>query len=218
MSNMSFEPRPLWDVVPASGPSEMVRGRPIHHHCEWLRMLIGRPLALAQPGPNSPDRFDFLVLGIPLALIPQSPARAREVLDAVTADIHVLRKALVFHHQELRKESRGESIENPFVFIRSYEAIAKLRLPEPGDAWRITDEGLTIVQWGLRETARSRRFLDFTPQDFDELERRFKRQIQERLGEPSGQPSEIDRTRSVAGIEESNRNASETPPPLRKGS
>lgn len=214
---MSKQPpkRFLWEVVPATGPSDLIQGVPIHHHAEWIRMLVGRSLALAQQGVALTDRFDFLVLGVPLESIASSPARSREILDAVVADLGVLKDSHSFHRAELKKESKGIPIENPLVFLRSYEAIAKLRLPEPGDAWRITDEGLTIVQWGVRDSVRSRRFLDFRPQDFDEIERVLTERIEKRLGKPERSSPQIERNRAAAGIVQSIRNAHETPPPSR---
>jgi hypothetical protein len=139
----------LWHVVQAGTKvTKIPRGdREVLLYCEWLRLLVGRPLALAQRRSGSPH-FEYLVFGVPLDQIPMddedAPARVRA---AVNADFDVLRAVLKFHEQQLS----ATSVSSPERFLRSYELLEHLNLPESAGDWRVTDEGLTIVNWGLEE-------------------------------------------------------------------
>jgi hypothetical protein len=139
----------LWHVVQAGTKvTKIPRGdREVLLYCEWLRLLVGRPLALAQRRSGSPH-FEYLVFGVPLDQIPMddedAPARVRA---AVNADFDVLRAVLKFHEQQLS----ATIVSSPERFLRSYELLEHLRLPESAGDWRVTDEGLTIVNWGLEE-------------------------------------------------------------------
>jgi hypothetical protein len=139
----------LWQVVQAgTNVTRIPRGnREVLRYCEWLRLLVGRSLALAQRRSGSPH-FEYLVFGVPLAQVPRededAPARIRAAVDA---DFAVLEEALRFHEQQVI----APSVSSPERFLRSYELLEHLRLPTNPEDWRVTDEGLTIVNWGLAE-------------------------------------------------------------------
>lgn len=137
----------LWEVVRASGASELALGKPVTNYSEWLRLLVGRSLAFSQPS-STDGVCDYLVLGVGLGqLDPDPDARAR-IRAAVEADFNVLVQLSEHYTQQIHSK---DPIGSPERFLQSYAVLAMLRLPERDEDWRVTDEGLTIVNWGLMQ-------------------------------------------------------------------
>ena len=144
VSVQSWPPR-LWKVYPARGEQERVSEREIPLYSEWLRLLLGRSLAFAQRGDHG---VEYLVLGIGLdELGKERGARAR-VREALEADFEVLAQS-IRKHADIVKVSPGSGAQ-PIAFIRAYSLLSVLRLPTVDEDWIVTDEGLSITNWGLK--------------------------------------------------------------------
>jgi hypothetical protein len=137
---------------------------------EWVRLLVGRSLALvtARKERNGELFWSYLVLGVPLKDLEGrgDPQLVNEAAGRARTDFRLLGESADEFRRMLASQSWGES---PEIFLQSYDLIMKLRLPTDAADWRVTDEGLTIVRWG---TNRGKRFLDWSAQDLQEMERR----------------------------------------------
>ena len=138
----------LWEVVPASGEAETALGTAVPEYSEWLRLLVGRSLAFSQLSETT-RRYEYLVLGSGRNLLkPKGDAAEKNsnaARDAVEADFEILRKL----HEYYKGQISDGAIDAPERFLQSFTVLAMLRLPEGDEDWRVTDEGLTIVNWGL---------------------------------------------------------------------
>ena len=169
----------LWEAVPAAGKPISVGNRDIPLYSEWVRLLVGRSLAFAQRGPQG--NVEYLVLGVPLPeLSGDQGARAR-VREAVNVDFDVLRDSLRKHRQIVTGEPAPT--EQATTFLRAYQVLGLLRLPESDREWRVTDEGLTIVQWGL-ETGRP--FFDWTDAQLEAMRDTLLKRVDQQLPDNGG--------------------------------
>lgn len=129
---------------------------------DWIRLLVGKPLALAQP---SDGRWHYLVQGMPSEeLVSFSDERGiRLAAEEVRADFRELRDSL----DELRRRVSAAPGAHPETFMRSFHLLWSVNLPVDPRAWLVTDEGVTIVQWGLQS---GRQLFEWTPQHLDSME------------------------------------------------
>jgi hypothetical protein len=140
--------------------------------CEWVRLLVGRSLALAQVKGLGPDgeAWAYLVTGMPAREMRRQldEEGLRLAAEGVRRDFEQLRRSI----GELRGrlQSSGKAIESPEAFLRSFDLLIGLRLPTDRANWIATDEGLTIINWGLwRE--QDRPLLEWTDEQLAGLER-----------------------------------------------
>ncbi len=139
---MKSSPR-LWTVVAhSSPPSELFDGFVLCEQSEWFRLWLGRSLALAQRGDHG---WEFLVPGIPIESFRDaglSSDQIREVARLVHRDFQELATAMT------GLVKRAHEGGPPFGVMYGLVPLSLLRLPDRIDCWRVTDEGLSIVNWG----------------------------------------------------------------------
>jgi hypothetical protein len=82
---------------------------------------------------------------------------------AARQDFRDLRVAV----DELRRRIAATSNDSQDAFLRSYLLLWSLRLPDDPANWRVTDEGLQIVQWGLEA---GRPLFEWSDDTFRQLE------------------------------------------------
>ena len=177
MSKTTMRQVPLWKVVPAAAEPELYLERELPGFAEWVRLLVGRSLAFAQLGANG--GIEYLVLGIPLDAdaLKLDDGANRRVKDSLNADFEVLKAALQKHKAII---SSPKLSGPPETFLRAYGALALLRLPEELSDWHVTDEGLTIVNWGL-EKGKGKRLFDWKPEELEAKRTQLIQQIDDRL-------------------------------------
>jgi len=192
MSKTTMRQVPLWKVVPAAAEPERYLERDLPGFAEWVRLLVGRSLAFAQLDAN--EKIEYLVLGIPLDAdaLKLDDGANRRVKDSLNADFDVLKNALQKHKAII---SSHEKLPGPpQTFLRAYGVLALLKLPEELSDWHVTDEGLTIVNWGLEK---GKRLFDWKPEELEAKRLQLIQQIDARLS-----PSKV-------GVASSGRNGSE---------
>lgn len=153
----------LWDECVAVAPVSVAGRIPVLACCDWLRLLLGSSLTMAQPRVG---KWHFLVHGVPLEQL-QAIGDKQGLALAVRAarrDFAELRSSL----EELKGRIRMPSSDAPEVFLRSYLLLWALRLPMETKHWRVTDEGLQIVQWGLDA---GRPLFEWTQEQISAIER-----------------------------------------------
>ena len=154
----------LWKEVWANSSHETAASQPIPLYCEWLRLLVGRSLALASFS-DSKLRYKYLILGVDLTDLKDDEYVNRNLINALEADLMVLQAALESCKQSLRDNS---PIESPEIFLRSFSILAMLRLPQESKDWVLTDEGLTIIHWGLKS---GRLFFEWNESQFEQIKK-----------------------------------------------
>ena len=154
----------LWKEVLAKTSHETAASQPIPLYCEWLRLLVGRSLALASFS-DSKLRYKYLILGVDLTDLKDDEYVNRNLINALEADLMVLQAALESCKQSLRDNS---PIESPEIFLRSFSILAMLRLPQESKDWVLTDEGLTIIHWGLKS---GRLFFEWNESQFEQIKK-----------------------------------------------
>jgi hypothetical protein len=170
----------LWEEHRIQGESaDMSLSANLLDCCEWIRMLVGRCLALAKQTSLTADHrrlgvpeWSFLVLGIPARQLKEMQDQDGLQLAAhnVRADFAQLRSSCV----ELRKllSDKSRPIPSPEAFLRNFDLLYRLQLPINPDCWKVTDEGLSIIGWGLgRESGRG--LLEWTDDQLKEMEARL---------------------------------------------
>lgn len=170
----------LWEEHRIQGESaDMSLSANLLDCCEWIRMLVGRCLALAKQTRLTADHrrlgvpeWSFLVLGIPARQLKemQDQDGLQLAADNVRADFAQLRSSCV----ELRKllSDKSRPIPSPEAFLRNFDLLYRLKLPTNPDCWKVTDEGLSIIGWGLgRESGRG--LLEWTDDQLKEMEARL---------------------------------------------
>jgi len=154
----------LWKEVLANSSHEIAASQPIPLYCEWLRLLVGRSLALASFS-DSKLRYKYLILGVDLTDLKDDESINRNLINALEADLMVLQAALKSCKQSLGDNS---PIESPEIFLRSFSILAMLRLPQESKDWVLTDEGLTIINWGLTS---GRLFFEWNESQFEQIKK-----------------------------------------------
>lgn len=154
----------LWKDVLANSQHETAASQPIPLYCEWLRLLVGRALALAHFS-NSNKKYKYLILGIDLPNLKDDESINLNLIKVLEADLIVLQTALKSFKQSL---SGNSPIESPEIFLRSFSILTMLRLPQESKDWVLTDEGLTIINWGLTS---GRLFFDWNESQFEQIKK-----------------------------------------------
>jgi hypothetical protein len=178
----------LWQEYPAdAGFVSRSHATNVLACCEWIRLLVGRSLALAQARETASGetRWFYLVLGVPAAELRGFDDREglRLAQDAVRRDFAQLRRSIAELRDLLKARQAGAS---PEAFLRSFDLIIGLHLPTDPACWIVTDEGVNIVQWGVRRE-RERRLLEWTPEQLEEMQQHLLGQLGE--FDASAQPS-----------------------------
>lgn len=144
-----------WDVVVVAGPEvcTLSTGAPVLAHSEWVRLFLGRSVAQARviEGDGAVAAVEYLVSG----RAPDGTARpgaAEALTEAVWGAFEEL-AAVVSAHRRLVAEAaeRGLSF-HPEIFVRMYGVLRHVTVSTEVHDWRVTDEGVSIVRWGLRGT------------------------------------------------------------------
>lgn len=138
----------LWSVVPQTSAARNVGGKggrlSLRDHAEWLRMFVGRSLALAQP--SGPDRWEFFVPGTPCEEWRDLEREQLEAIhQAVLTDFAGLLEAM---SEMTRRLHKADPVRHCETILYGFAPLALLRLPDDPSCWRVTDEGLSIVDWG----------------------------------------------------------------------
>ena len=169
-------PVSLWCVVPADGDCREVFGQPVPAFVEWMRLLVGRSLSCAQPVGGG-ARFEFLVTGVAVEDFErlQDPAVYDRAVRAIDADLAILQRSIEVH-REILKKAAPKDRDAWMGFLSAYGVLARLSLPTNLDHWRVTDEGVSIVQWGLAGDGQ-KFLLEWTPEEL----RRCREQLKDRV-------------------------------------
>ena len=157
---------PLWRIEQASGEAEDIHGSPLPQYSEWIRIFLGRSLGFAQA--NQGGGWEYLVLGVPIEAFKE--LKDEGVADRVKAMLDEDFEILIHMRREyeelivrLADDSSGTTAAEPLRFMSGMEVLANLRIPEEVKSWKITDEGLTITQWGLKT---GKLFFEWSVDDF----------------------------------------------------
>jgi hypothetical protein len=156
----------LWTVVDGPREGEKALGRDVREYVEWLRIMVGRSLALTQ---RYGEAWEYLAPGVPLESLvnvgdAEWPNRVRAAIDA---DFEVLRKSIDNARRAIEQVPGGDLT----AFVTGFAPIAMVTLPTEAALWRVTDEGVSIVRWGLTPDKSNRRVLDWTPGMLEDMKR-----------------------------------------------
>lgn len=128
----------------------MSSGAPALAHSEWVRLFLGRAIAPAQlresAGASGP--VEYLVLG-------EAPdpswddSRRGAAAAAASADVESLAAAVEAHCALMEAAAREGVVSHPEAFVSSYAVLRCVTVSADPADWCVTDEGLSIVRWGL---------------------------------------------------------------------
>ena len=171
---MNQVPAPTWEVVEVPHPALVTKdgaGSAVAHS-EWVRLFLGRSLAPAKlvDQPGRAPKVEYLVQGVPYKQIAVEELRAAAV-KAAERDVAQLKQALTSHRRDIEAARDGSASMHPELFLNSFRVLASVTVSRDPDDWRITDEGLSIVRWGLAGE-RSEPLLAWTDQELDAQLRR----------------------------------------------
>lgn len=141
-----------WRVEPAHGgePVRMSSGAPALAHSEWVRLFLGRAIAPAQlrETGGASGTVEYLVLG-------EAPdpswddSRRGAAAAAAAADVESLAAAVEAHRALMEAAARDGVVSHPEAFVSSYAVLRCVTVSADPADWCVTDEGLSIVRWGL---------------------------------------------------------------------
>jgi hypothetical protein len=156
---------PIWSVVrePNASLACDANDVPVVSRSEWVRIFLGRAVSFANALEDGRGA-EYLVLGTDAARC--SGERAGLARAALEADFASLKK-LVGQHRELLVSTLA--VADAEIMTRAYATLRRVTVPDDPRCWRCTDEGLSIVRWGLEGEGRP--LLSWTE---DELERQRK--------------------------------------------
>ena len=162
---MSHGAAPIWSVVREPNASLACDASevPVVSRSEWVRIFLGRAVSFANALEDGRGA-EYLVLGTDAARC--SGERAGLARAAFEADFASLKK-LVAQHRELLDSTLA--VADAEIMTRAYATLRRVTVPDDPRCWRCTDEGLSIVRWGLEGEGRP--LLSWTE---DELERQRK--------------------------------------------
>jgi hypothetical protein len=160
---------PIWSVVrePNASLACDASDVPVVSRSEWVRIFLGRAVSFANALEDGRGA-EYLVLGTDAARC--SGERAGLARAALEADFASLKK-LVAQHRELLDST--VAVADAEIMTRAYATLRRVTVPEDPRCWRCTDEGLSIVRWGLEGVGRP--LLSWTE---DELERQRTRVLE----------------------------------------
>jgi hypothetical protein len=141
-----------WRIEASHGgePMRMSTGAPAIAHSEWVRLFLGRAIAPAQlrERADAPVAAEYLVLGE--APDPSWPdARRAAAAAAASADVESLAAAVEAHTALMEAAARDGIASHPEAFVSSYSVLRCVTVSADPADWCVTDEGLSIVRWGL---------------------------------------------------------------------
>lgn len=162
---MSHGAAPIWSVVrePNASLACDASDVPVVSRSEWVRIFLGRAVSFANALEDGRGA-EYLVLGTDADAC--SGERAGLARAALEADFASLKK-LVGQHRDLLDST--VAVADAEIMTRAYATLRRVTVPEDPRCWRCTDEGLSIVRWGLEGVGRP--LLSWTE---DELERQRK--------------------------------------------
>lgn len=141
-----------WRVEPAPGcePVRMSSGATALAHSEWVRLFLGRAIAPAQLTDSRvpPGAAEYLVLG-------EAPdpswddSRRASAAAAASADVESLASAVAAHGALMEAAARDGIVSHPEAFVSTYSVLRCVTVSADPADWCVTDEGLSIVRWGL---------------------------------------------------------------------
>jgi hypothetical protein len=152
----------LWQECSAQCEPATAGRLPVLQCSEWIRVLVGKPLALAQQGDG---HWRYLVHGVPSDdLVSMRDTRGISMAArGLRSDFLHLNVCL----DALRRRVAGSPGDCPETFLRSFHLLWSVNLPIEPEAWLVTDEGLTVVQWGL---VSGRQLFEWTPSHLQHME------------------------------------------------
>ncbi|MGA1225051.1 MAG: hypothetical protein ACO31E_10855, partial [Phycisphaerales bacterium] len=139
----TLQGRMLWRQMPAGSQPVDCGGAPLVARCEWIRIMVGRCLSLTQ---CDGGRWFYLVTGTPLdQLDPSQDAHTFERLRSeIELDIDLIATAVAAHRSRILDGQSLKKCLGGYVLLRS------LRVPPEPAKWHLTDEGVFVVDWGLK--------------------------------------------------------------------
>jgi len=159
---------PIWSVVrePNAALARDANDVPVVARSEWVRIFLGRAVSFANVVDDGRGA-EYLVLGTDA--VAGGSERAGLARAALEADFAYLKK-LVAQHRALLDQHRktaaaGSSVADAEIMTRAYATLRRVTVPEDPRDWRCTDEGLSIVRWGLE--GRGRPLLSWTEEELD---------------------------------------------------
>ena len=146
-----------WSVVTVDSPApaRTAAGIPIIAHPDWVRVFLGRAFAPSATvgAEGQPHSVEYLVLGRHVDLLLDERTRS-SAARAAAADFEALAKIVGHHRDSIAAAMAGGVRARPELFIGGYAVLRRVTVPESPKDWVITDEGLSIVGWGLEGAGR----------------------------------------------------------------
>ncbi len=166
----------MWSVVSVSAPdlARTERGPAAVQHAEWVRLFLGRALAPARlvGQEHAPSAIEYLISGIEVSgSLPRDDAACIEAASAVATDFEGLRDVIAYHRDRIERCAQDPNNVPLEMFLTTYPMLMCVTVSDDPADWRVTDQGLCIVRWGLRGP-RHRPLLQWSAQELQALQRR----------------------------------------------
>jgi hypothetical protein len=146
-----------WDVVVVAAPKvcTLSTGALVLAHSEWVRLFLGRSVAQARviEGDGIGSSVEYLVSG----RAPEGdsrPGAADALAETVWGAFEELAAALSAHRELVAGAAERGLSFHPEIFTRMYGVLRHVTVSSEVDDWRVTDEGISIVRWGLQGDGR----------------------------------------------------------------
>lgn len=166
----------VWSVVSVAAPdlARTERGPAAVQHAEWVRLFLGRALAPSRlVGPeHAPSAVEYLVSGIDVSgNSRRDDAACIEAAHAVATDFEGLRAVIGEHRRRIEHCNQNLSDTPLELFLTTYPMLMCVTVSDDPADWRVTDQGLCIVRWGLRGP-RQRPLLQWSADELQALQHR----------------------------------------------
>lgn len=166
----------VWSVVSVSAPdlARTERGPAAVQHAEWVRLFLGRALAPARlvGQEHAPSAVEYLISGIEVSgSLHRDDAACIEAASAVATDFEGLRDVIAYHRDRIERCAQDPNNVPLELFLTTYPMLMCVTVSDDPADWRVTDQGLCIVRWGLRGP-RHRPLLQWSAQELQALQRR----------------------------------------------
>lgn len=166
----------VWSVVSVSAPdlARTERGPAAVQHAEWVRLFLGRALAPARlvGQEHAPSAIEYLISGIEVSgSLHRDDAACIEAASAVATDFEGLRDVIAYHRDRIERCAQDPNNVPLELFLTTYPMLMCVTVSDDPADWRVTDQGLCIVRWGLRGP-RHRPLLQWSAQELQALQRR----------------------------------------------
>jgi hypothetical protein len=166
----------VWSVVSVAAPdlARTERGPAAVQHAEWVRLFLGRAFAPSRlVGPeHAPSAVEYLVSGIDVSgNSRRDDAACIEAAHAVATDFEGLRDVIAYHRERIELCNHAPADAPLELFLTTYPMLMSVTVSDDPTDWRVTDQGLCIVRWGLRGP-RHRPLLQWSAQELQVLQRR----------------------------------------------